>query len=96
MSSSPSTVSSFGFADMKNFIVIVAATASSLGIGRLGDLPWKLPGDMAFFKRLTTTTRHTKKKNAVIMGRNTWESIPSKFRPLSQVIMYHVSLFIDK
>lgn len=37
-------------------------------IGRDGDLPWHLPGDLAFFKR--TTTGHP-----IVMGRKTWESI---------------------
>ena len=85
MSLSPTTVVTSGSLDMKNFVVIVAATAASFGIGRLGELPWKLPGDMALFKKLTTTSRHVSKKNAVIMGRKTWESLPKKFRPLPQV-----------
>ena len=38
-------------------------------IGRDGDLPWRLPEDMAHFRR--TTLGH-----AVIMGRKTWESLP--------------------
>lgn len=71
---------------MKNFAVIVAATASTLGIGKNGDLPWKLAGDMAFFKRQTLETTAPSKKNVVIMGRKTWESLPVKFRPLSQRI----------
>ena len=70
---------------MKNFVVIVAAAASNMGIGRLGELPWKIPGDMAMFKQVTTTTRDVRKRNAVIMGRKTWQSIPKKFRPLPQV-----------
>ena len=37
-------------------------------IGRGGDLPWHLPGDLAFFKR--TTTGHP-----IVMGRKTYESI---------------------
>ena len=32
---------------------IVAATAQ-MGIGRDGTLPWRLKGDMAYFKRVTT------------------------------------------
>ena len=65
----------------RSFQIIVAAT-KELGIGLKGKLPWKLPADMAFFKELTTATESTEKMNAVIMGRKTWESLPSKFRPL--------------
>ena len=71
---------------MKNFAVIVAATASTFGIGKNGDLPWKLSGDMAFFKSQTLATSSPTKKNVVIMGRKTWESLPAKFRPLVQRI----------
>ena len=70
---------------MKHFSVIVAATASTFGIGKNGDLPWKLAGDMAFFKRQTVTSVSSK-RNVVIMGRKTWESLPTKFRPLAQRI----------
>ena len=38
--------------------------------------------DMALFARLTKWTMDSEKKNAVIMGRKTWESIPEKNRPL--------------
>jgi dihydrofolate reductase len=37
---------------------------------------------MAHFKRVTMEPPSPEKRNAVIMGRKTWESIPSKFRPL--------------
>jgi dihydrofolate reductase / thymidylate synthase len=75
---------------------VVAASASTRGIGWKGELPWKLPGDMKHFKDLTMGTGGSStgisnsaygvmvpvKTNAVVMGRNTWESIPTKFRPL--------------
>ena len=64
----------------QTFSVIVAADQAR-GIGRAGDLPWRLPGDMAYYKR-TTSTAPEGKQNAVIMGRKTFESIPPKFRPL--------------
>lgn len=63
------------------FSIVVAASASSYGIGRLGDLPWKIPADMKYFKTLTTEAAEGK-QNIVIMGRKTWESIPSQHRPL--------------
>ena len=67
---------------MKNFAVVVAATASTWGIGKNGGIPWKLKEDMKFFKDLTVTTSYESKRNAVIMGRKTYESLPKKFRPL--------------
>lgn len=39
------------------------------------DIPWSYPEDMEHFKQVTMG-------HAVVMGRNTWESIPRKFRPL--------------
>jgi dihydrofolate reductase len=68
-------------AEQLTFQIVVAATRK-LGIGKGGAMPWKLPGDMAYFKDLTTRTRDISKQNAVVMGRKTWESIPPKFRPL--------------
>ena len=65
-------------------VSIVVACTKEGGIGKGGQLPWKLPGDMAYFKRVTTDTEGAPPdvRNAVIMGRKTWESIPQKFRPL--------------
>lgn len=58
---------------------IVVAVCKNLGIGLGGGLPWHIPGDMAHFKRVTTSAR----ENSVIMGRRTWLAIPPKFRPLA-------------
>ncbi|WP_318279276.1 dihydrofolate reductase [Agrococcus baldri] len=44
-------------------------------IGEAGDMPWRLPEDMARFKAITTG-------HPVVMGRRTWESFPQAFRPL--------------
>jgi len=66
----------------RTFSIIVAATPKR-GIGANNALPWKrLPEDMAFFKSTTLAVTGGAERNAVIMGRNTWESIPIKYRPL--------------
>ena len=57
------------------FSVVLAHTPGGV-IGRQGQLPWdSLPVDMDRFRRLTTTTHRPAMKNAIVMGRVTWESI---------------------
>lgn len=38
--------------------------------------------EFAYFTKMTKTSKDPDKKNAVIMGRLTWDSIPEKQRPL--------------
>lgn len=59
--------------------IIVAVDAKN-GIGINGQLPWKFACEMNHFRKVSSFTEN--KRNAVIMGRKTWESIPLKFRPL--------------
>ena len=61
---------------------LVVACDLNRGIGKENGLPWRLPGDMKHFRDLTSTVDDSQKRNAVLMGRKTWESIPTKFRPL--------------
>ena len=61
---------------------IIVAVDSKNGIGKKGNLPWSLSADMKRFKEITSTTKDKVKKNALVMGRKTWDSIPEKFRPL--------------
>ena len=67
---------------MTRLTLIVAATVAN-GIGQGSRLPWRLPKEMAFFARATTNAPDGT-VNAVVMGRNTWESIPDRFRPLKE------------
>jgi dihydrofolate reductase len=64
---------------------MVVACDENRGIGIKNQLPWRLPGDLKYFRRITTGDASSV-QNAVIMGRKTWESIPNKFRPLSDRI----------
>ncbi len=48
------------------------------GIGRDGDLAWRLSPDLKWFRAITVGDGG----QSVIMGRKTWDSIPAKFRPL--------------
>lgn len=49
-------------------IIIVVAYSNNMVIGKDNDLPWKLPNDLAHFKKVTMGL-------PIIMGRKTWESI---------------------
>ncbi|KAI8473775.1 MAG: thymidylate synthase/dCMP hydroxymethylase domain-containing protein, partial [Monoraphidium minutum] len=66
----------------KRVYQIVVAVTRGWGIGKDGGMPWKLSGDLAYFRQLTSRTSDPAKRNAVIMGRKTWESIPERHRPL--------------
>jgi len=56
-------------------IEAIVAYDDKFGIAKDGVLPWTIKEDMAFFKEKTVS-------NIVIMGLNTFLSIPSRFRPL--------------
>lgn len=49
-------------------ITLIVARARNGVIGHRGGLPWRLPEDLAHFKRATLG-------HPVVMGRKTWESI---------------------
>ncbi len=52
---------------------IIVAMSSNRVIGMDNQLPWKLSGDMAWFKKQTLN-------KVLLLGRKTWESLP--IRPL--------------
>ena len=53
---------------MNHEISLVVAMDRNRVIGHRGDLPWRLPDDLKWFKRCTVG-------KPVVMGRRTWESI---------------------
>ncbi|KAG5888002.1 hypothetical protein JTB14_016626 [Gonioctena quinquepunctata] len=70
---------------------LIAAACENMGIGKNNNLPWRLKTEMEYFTRLTTKTEDSEKKNIVIMGRRTWDSIPKKFKPLGKRINFVLS-----
>ena len=53
---------------------IIVAFDINRGIGINNQLPWHIPDDLKQFQKLTRGNG----KNAVIMGKNTWNSLPVK------------------
>ena len=76
-------------------LTLIAAVTQANGLGVNGTLPWKLPKEMAHFRKATSAVGASRPDegamNAVVMGRKTWESIPTKFRPLKGRINVVVS-----
>ncbi len=61
---------------------LVVAADSTWGIGKNSGLPWpKLRADLQHFRRITSEAAEGQ-RNAIIMGRKTWESAEVKGRPL--------------
>ena len=51
------------------------------GIGKNGTIPWNIPEDLKRFYKITTAGANGK-KNMMVMGRKTWDSIPVDRKPL--------------
>lgn len=60
---------------MKPVSLILACTYNG-GIGYKNRIPWHIPEDLKKFAAITKSVDDKTKKNAVIMGRRTWQSIP--------------------
>jgi dihydrofolate reductase len=56
---------------------MIVAMNKTRGIGVNGKLPWKCASDLEHFSKTTIGQG----RNAVIMGRKTWESLPTKPLP---------------
>jgi dihydrofolate reductase len=56
-------------------LVLIAAVARNGVIGDGRGMPWRLPEDLAHFRRRTLG-------HPVVMGRVTWDSLPPGMRPL--------------
>lgn len=64
------------------------------------DLPWSISVDMKYFNNVTSMTSqglpNNNLMNAVIMGKNTWLSIGSKFKPLPNRVNIIISTSLEE
>ncbi|WP_327142266.1 dihydrofolate reductase [Nocardia sp. NBC_01327] len=60
---------------MSRTIGLIWAQTPDGVIGLDNTIPWRVPEDMAHFKDVTWG-------HPVVMGRRTWDSLPTRFRPL--------------
>lgn len=62
-------------------INLIVAYDNDLLIGVNNSLYYNLPNDLKRFKTITTTVLDNSKQNAIVMGKNTWISLPIKPLP---------------
>jgi dihydrofolate reductase len=67
---------------MKPLISLIAAVAKNGVIGVGNRLPWRLSADLQHFKSLTMG-------KPIIMGRNTWESLPGILPGRRHIVITH-------
>jgi dihydrofolate reductase len=62
---------------MKKELSIIVASTLEYGIGYENKLCWNIPAELKFFRHITTSCLRKNTKNSIIMGKNTWYSIPN-------------------
>jgi dihydrofolate reductase / thymidylate synthase len=75
------------------FNLIVAKTFLKNGIGKDGKIPWYLSDDFKHFKYITTINNRSQKLNSIIMGKNTWKSLPKNPLPNRHNIIVSRTLY---
>ena len=68
---------------------MIAAIGKNLELGKNNDLIWSLPGDLKFFKEVTTG--HT-----VLMGKNTFYSLPKVLPNRKNIVITDVDIDNDE
>lgn len=75
---------------MKQLSIIVASSLE-YGIGYENKLCWNIPNELKYFRDITTRRHDKNKKNCIIMGKNTWYSLPNAPSPLKDRINIIIS-----
>ena len=66
---------------------LIVCVDNDYGIGKNNGIPWTFTKDLKFFKNTTSIKKDDgSKPNVVIMGNNTYNSIPDEYKPLNNRI----------
>lgn len=79
-------------------IITIAAVDLKNGIGKNGGIPWKIPGDLKFFKDMSCADykQSFTEPNIIIMGRKTWQSTNYYSFPARYVLIISESQQFEK
>ena len=72
-------------------VIGIACINFNRAIGIKNKLLYNIRSDLTFFKQVTSSTIDINKKNAVLMGTNTYKSIPDKYKPLKNRVNIVIS-----
>ena len=61
---------------MKKKLSIIVASSLDYGIGFENKLSWNIPEELKNFRNITSSCINENTKNCIIMGKNTWYSLP--------------------
>lgn len=70
---------------------IIVASSLEYGIGYENKLCWNIPNELKYFRDITTRCHDNNKKNCIIMGKNTWYSLPNAPSPLKDRVNIIIS-----
>jgi len=73
---------------------LIVAVCKNNGIGINGNLPWRIKEDLAYFSKLTKGKEIN--NNAVVMGRNTYHSLPKHYLDKRDNFIISSTLFMDE
>lgn len=76
---------------MNKPISIIVASSLDYGIGYENKLCWNIPNELKHFRDITIRCRDKNKKNCIIMGKNTWYSLPNAPSPLKDRVNIIIS-----
>ena len=77
---------------MNKPISIIVASSLEYGIGSENKLCWNIPNELKHFRDITMRRHNKNKKNCIIMGKNTWYSLPNAPSPLKDRINIIISV----